>query len=494
MRRVSSATVAAALAPNPKSSESLYRQLYDKLRGGILEGRFTRGQQMPSTRILAEDLGVSRNTVLNAFEQLIAEGYLEGATGSGTYVARALPEEMLRVTTTPARASASGKRRHWSRQGTRLTRYGSSRFRQAITPRPFQSGVPALDVFPFDLWTRLLNRRWRKRPSELLGYGDSGGYTPLRQAIASYLAVARAVRCEPEQVIVVSGAQQAMDLAARLLLEPGDAVWVEDPGYLGAYATLNAAGAKLIPVAVDEDGLDVRHGIARGPRARLVYVTPSHQFPLGMTMSLTRRLELLSWAQKSGAWILEDDYDSEYRYASRPLAAMQGLDHRGQVIYFGTFSKVLFPALRLGYLVVPPDLVEGFLVAKAITDRQSPTIEQAVLAEFISEGHFSRHIRRMRALYLERVETLVESVEKELKGFLDIRRPEAGMHTIGWLQKGSDDRKLVRQAAAAGVTALPLSAFYLGAGRKPGLILGYAGYSEKAIREGVRKLAQALLH
>jgi GntR family transcriptional regulator/MocR family aminotransferase len=210
-------------------------------------------------------------------------------------------------------------------------------------------------------------------------------------------------------------------------------------------------------------------------------------------MTLTRRLELLSWAQKSGAWILEDDYDSEYRYASRPLAAMQGLDHSGRVIYFGTFSKVLFPSLRLGYLVVSPDLVEGFLVAKAITDRQSPTIEQAVLAEFIREGHFSRHIRRMRALYLERVETLVESVEKELKGFLDIRRPEAGMHTIGWLQKGTDDRKLVHRATAAGVSTMPLTAFYRGAGRKPGLILGYAGYSEKAIREGVRKLAQALL-
>jgi GntR family transcriptional regulator/MocR family aminotransferase len=493
MSRVSSAAVAAALAPDSKAPESLYRQLYDKLRHAILAGRFSAGQQMPSTRILAADLEVSRNTVLNAFEQLIAEGYLEGAVGSGTYVARALPEEMLRATATHAGAGAAGKRRRWSRQGARLAMYTISRIRQAVVPKPFQSGVPALDAFPFDLWARLLNRYWRKQPGELLGYGDSGGYMPLRRAIASYLAVARAVRCKPEQVIVVSGAQQALDLTARLLLEPGDAVWFEDPGYLGARATMNAAGARLVPIAVDEDGLSVRRGIARKPRARMVYVTPSHQFPLGVTMSLGRRLELLSWAQKAGAWILEDDYDSEYRYASRPLASMQGLDRGGRVIYFGTFSKVLFPALRLGYLVVPPDLVEGFLVAKAVTDRQSPTIEQAVLAEFIDEGHFGRHIRRMRALYLERVGVLVGSVEKELKGFLEMSLPEAGMHTIGRLQKGSNDRELARRAAAAGVTTLPLSAFYLGSGGKPGLVLGYSGYDNKAIREGVRKLAQALL-
>lgn len=493
MSRVSSAAVAAALAPDSKSPEALYRQLYDKLRHSILTGSFTTGQQMPSTRVLAADMGVSRNTVLNAFEQLIAEGYLEGAVGSGTYVARALPEEMLRATATRAGASGSGKRRGWSRQGARLATHVTDRIRQTVVPKPFQSGVPAFDVFPFDLWARLLNRHWRRQHSELLSYGDSGGYMPLRRAIASYLAVARAVRCDPEQVIVVSGAQQALDLTARLLLDPGDAVWMEDPGYLGARATMHAAGAKLVPVAVDEAGLSVRRGVAREPRARMVYVTPSHQFPLGVTMTLTRRLELLSWAQKSGAWILEDDYDSEYRYASRPLAAMQGLDHGGRVIYFGTFSKVLFPALRLGYLVVPPDLVQGFLVAKAITDRQSPTVEQAVLAEFISDGHFSRHIRRMRALYLQRVQALVESVERELKGFLEMRHPEAGMHTIGWLRKGTNDRVLARRAAAAGVSTVPLSAFYTGGGGKSGLVLGYSGYSERAIRDGVRKLAQALL-
>lgn len=493
MSRVSSAAVAAALAPDSKSPDALYRQLYDKLRQAILTGSFTRGQQMPSTRVLAADMGVSRNTVLNAFEQLIAEGYLEGAVGSGTYVARALPEEMLRTSAPRAHASIPSDRRRWSRQGARLATHATDRIRHTVVPKPFQTGMPAFDLFPFDLWARLLNRHWRRQQSELLSYGDSGGHKPLRRAIASYLAVARAVRCEPEQVIVVSGAQQALDLTARLLLDPGDKVWMEDPGYMGARASLHAAGAKLVSVAVDEDGLSVGEGVARAPRARMVYVTPSHQFPLGVTMTLARRLELLGWARKSGAWILEDDYDSEYRYASRPLAAMQGLDHAGRVIYFGTFSKVLFPSLRLGYLVVPPDLVDGFLVAKAVTDRQSPTIEQAVLAEFIREGHFSRHIRRMRALYLERVGTLVDSIEKELKGFLDMRQPEAGMHTIGWLRKGTDDRALARRAAAAGITTIPLSALYVGEKRRSGLVLGYSGYSERAIRDGVRKLAQALL-
>ena len=493
MSRVSSAAVAAALAPDSKSPDALYRQLYNKLRRAILTGTFISGQQMPSTRVLAADMGVSRNTVLNAFEQLIAEGYLEGAVGSGTYVARSLPEEMLRASAPSTHAEIPSDRCRWSRQGARLAQHATDRIRQTVIPKPFQTGIPAFDAFPFDLWARLLNRHWRKQHSELLSYGDSGGYMPLRRAIASHLAVARAVRCEPAQVIIVSGAQQALDLTARLLLDPADKAWMEDPGYMGARACMHAAGAKLVSVAVDDDGLSIREGVAKAPRARMAYVTPSHQFPLGVTMTLARRLELLGWARKSGTWILEDDYDSEYRYASRPVAAMQGLDHGGRVIYFGTFSKVLFPSLRLGYLVVPPDLVDGFVVAKAITDRQSPTVEQAVLAEFISEGHFGRHIRRMRALYLERVGTLVDSIGRELNGFLDIRQPEAGMHTIAWLRKGSDDRGLARRAAEAGVTTVPLSALYAGEKRRAGLVLGYSGYSERAIRDGVRKLARALL-
>jgi GntR family transcriptional regulator / MocR family aminotransferase len=293
-------------------------------------------------------------------------------------------------------------------------------------------------------------------------------------------------------VIVVAGSQQALDLTARLLLDEGDAAWIEDPGYLGARGALLGAGASLVPVPVDGEGLDVQAGQARNPEARLIYVSPSHQYPYGVTMSLPRRLALLESASRAGAWVLEDDYDSEYRYAGRPLAALQGLDGEGRVIYLGTFSKVLFPALRLGYMVVPPDLVDGFVAARALVDRHSPTLDQAALADFIADGHFARHIRRMRALYAERQAILVEAATHGLAGVLDVSTAEAGMHLVGWLPPGVDDVEASRQAAAHGVEAPPLSLYSLEPPRHGGLLLGYTAVGEKEIRDGVQRLAKAL--
>lgn len=477
------------------SSVPLYRQLYDALRDAILSGRLRPGSRLPSTRALADDLGASRNTVLAAFGQLLAEGYLEGRVGAGTTVARTLPETLLRARPEVEGTRQPGRRPRLSRRGVQLLGTRGGVATAAIVAQPFRPGLPGLDAFPFDLWTRLVARRWRRVPRQLLDYGDPAGYAPLREAIAGYLGEARAVRCEASQVIVVTGAQQAVDLAARVLLDPGDTAWVEDPGYQGARGALIAAGIRLAPVPVDAEGLDVRRGARSAPGARLVYVTPSHQYPLGVTMSLNRRLALLEWASASGAWILEDDYDSEYRYAGRPLAALQGLDTAGRVIYAGTFSKVLFPALRLGYLVVPPELVDAFIAARALADRHSPSVTQAALADFIDGGHFARHVRRTRALYAERQAALVHAARRTLGGLLEVAPAEAGMHLMGWLRTGVDDRAAARAALTRAVDVPPLSAYRARPTRpseRGGLMLGYAAYAPREIDEACGRLALAL--
>jgi GntR family transcriptional regulator/MocR family aminotransferase len=355
---------------------------------------------------------------------------------------------------------------------------------------PFRVGVPALDQVPSRLWSRLASRRWRRQP--LLDYGEPGGFSPLREAIADYVRLARGVRCQTEQVIVTNGSQQGVDLAARMLLDPGDAVWMEDPGYIGARTALQASGARLVPLPVDRDGLVVEEGERVAPRARLVYASPSHQFPIGVTMSASRRLALLRWAAQAGAWVLEDDYDSEFRYDARPLASLQGMDEDGRVIYVGTFSKTLFPAVRLGYLIVPPDLVNVFRAARAVSDRQSPTMDQAVLADFVAGGHFARHVRRMRRLYAARQEVLVDEVRRQLGGRIQVTPVSTGMHLLGWLDPGVDDATVSARAASLGVEAAPLSRYALVRPERGGLLLGWAGYGPEAIRDGVRRLGKAL--
>ncbi len=482
---------AAALAVAETPGVPMYRQLYEQLRAAILDGRLRPGAQLPSTRGLSEELAVARNTVMGAYEQLLAEGYLEGETGSGTYVARTLPEEILHAPAVRSTRSQVRTTVGLSRRGQLFSR-DLLRVHFDEIPKPFRPGVPALDYLPFDLWSRLLAKHSRRVPMHFLAYGDPGGYRPLREAIAQYLAAVRAVNCDAAQVIIVSGAQQALDLAARLLLDAGEEAWIEDPGYNGARAALLAAGVKPVGIPVDEAGIDVDAGERLSPRARLAYVTPSHQYPTGVVMTLPRRLELLRWAERRQSWILEDDYDSEYRYASRPVASLQGLDTSGSVMYCGTFSKVLFPSLRLGYLVVPPQLVDGFSCAKSVLDRHSPTIEQAVLAEFIADGHLARHFRRMRLLFLERQTVLLESLHNELGGAVEVRSHDAGMHVVGWLEKGKSDGVVSRRARQLGLEVPALTTYREKAGGRGGLVLGYAAYTERQISQAVKKLAEAV--
>jgi GntR family transcriptional regulator/MocR family aminotransferase len=484
-----------ALGLDRSSEQPLQQQVFEALREAILAGRIRPGSRLPSSRVLASEIGAARNTVMLAYQQLLAEAYAVARVGAGTAVAETLPEELLRVR--PAEPAHNGPPES---HAPRLSRRGHLIAKTPATPRrsararALRPGYPALDHFPIDAWARLAARRWRTVSAALLDYGDPAGLKALREAIAAYLGEARGVRADAGQVVIVSGSQQAVDLAARLLLDPGDRAWLEDPGYLGARGALLAAGARLVPVPVDHEGLVVADGIRRAPDARLAYVTPSHQFPLGVTMSAGRRLSLLDWATRARAWIVEDDYDSEYRYGGRPLTALAGLDRGGRVIYVGTFSKVLFPALRLGYLVLPPGLVDAFVAARALTDRQSPTADQAILADFIGEGHFARHLRRMRALYADRQAALLDAVARTSSANLDVRPQAAGMHLIGWLPPGYSDRAASEAAAASSVDAPPLSTYRLRPAARGGLLLGYTGWSPREIQGAVGRLVRSLEH
>jgi GntR family transcriptional regulator/MocR family aminotransferase len=479
---------------HPAPGIPLYQALYAHLRAAILSGELQGGMKLPSTRALAEELIVSRNTVLNAYRQLLAEGYLEGREGSGTFVARILPEQLLvaasprsrpRKSAQPAQASPGPVFSERAKAQISVAQPASD----GKLPRPFTPEATALDAFPYQVWSRLVFRQVRRMPVNMYGYQDSAGYRPLREAIAAHVTVSRQVHCAPERVMIVPGSQGALDLAARMLLNAGDRVWLEDPGYSGARGAFLGAGARIVPVPVDHEGLVVSLGIERAPQARLVYLTPSHQFPLGVTMSIPRRLALLDWAKRANAYILEDDYDSEFRFGSRPLATLQGLDDADRVIYVGTFSKVLFPSLRIGYMILPPALVDSFLKVRRLIDIHSPMLQQAVLADFILEGHFTRHLRRMRTLYAERRHALLQAA-RDLP--LEIDSPGAGIHCVGWLPDGKDDRILANMAADYDLHLTPISSFSIEPLARKGFLLGYGGYTTQDIKEGVRRL-KALL-
>ncbi|MEM7033724.1 MAG: PLP-dependent aminotransferase family protein [Chloroflexota bacterium] len=494
MPKLPSSIPLGAVQLDSDSSIPLYRQLYKALRRAILSGQLTAGTQLPSTRLLMQELLVSRNTVINAFEQLIAEGYLEGKSGSGTFVCQVLPDDLFQVdipSVKPKQSSPKSRAKpsDLSQRGAKLAKASTVLRSSELTSQAFRPGLPALDAFPFKLWERLIIRHWRNASPEYLGYSQSAGYPPLREAIATYLRAARGVTCQASQVIIVAGAQQAIDLAARVLLDPGDAAWLEDPGYLGARGALQGAGVQVVPVPVDQEGLQLEAGLAKAPHPRMVYISPSHQYPLGVTMSLTRRLALLRWAAQAKAWILEDDYDSEFRYVGRPLAALQGLDEAGRVIYVGTFSKVLYPGLRLGYVVVPPDLVDAFSAALALSNRCHAWLEQAVLTDFMNEGHFARHLRRMRTLYNERRLALIAAINAQLTDWLKIEATEAGMHLVGRLALGVDDQYVAQQLAKAGIEAPALSSYAFMPLARGGLMLGYAGTDVGTIQAGIRQMA-----
>ncbi len=482
-----------------RGAAPLHAQLYTRLRQDILAGRLRPGEKVPATRALAAQLAISRTTAVLAYEQLLAEGYVEARRGAGTFVSRHFPDDALRAPLA-APLAATGRpsaRRRLSQWGDRVRALEepSPRTAERFAPLPFdfRPGRPDWEAFPHHVWSRLAARRWRARSADLASYGEPAGYRPLREAIARHLAHSRGVRCEAEQVVVVNGSQQGVDLLIRLWLDPDNRAVVESPGYPGAALALGAHGARLAPVPVDDEGLEVdRLPPPEGADApRLVYVTPSHQFPTGATLSLSRRLRLLEWSARAGALVVEDDYDSDFRYAGRPLESLQGLDRAGVVAYVGSFSKALFPPLRVGFVVTPADLAGPFVAAKWLADRQTATPEQQVLADFIEEGHFERHLRRMRRLYQSRREALLDALRERLGGVISPGGDGAGLHLVGWLAPGWDAEALAAEAAKLGVAALPVGGYYHGTTAREGLLLGFAAMDEDRIRGGVERLAVA---
>jgi GntR family transcriptional regulator/MocR family aminotransferase len=466
------------LAADTADGVPRYRHVYRRIREGILSGALQADTPLPSTRTIAVEARISRKSAEEAYAQLESEGYVVRRSGSGTFVAGvALPAKARQVRVSGSRTlSARGR-----------SAVAAMSCVEPTVVRAFAAGLPALDAFPYQAWQRLLARHARQLDAKALVYGDPAGSLPLREAIAAYLTGSRGVQCEPSQVIVLSSSQQALDLVARLFLDPGDEVWLEDPGYYGARAALTSAGARIVPVPVDAQGLDVARGEALAPQARLAYVTPSNQYPLGITMSLDRRLALLDWARRGNAWIVEDDYDSEFRYDGRPVASIQGLDSSGRVLYVGTFTKTLYPSLRLGYLVAPRDLAERIVVARTQIDGHPSTFLQRVVADFMAEGQFGAHVRRMRALYHARRDVLVASIARHLGDRVVLGNVDAGMRATVFVE--GDDRELSARAMARGIEAPPLSRYYLGTAKRSGLVLGYAGLSPAAIRKGVQLLA-----
>jgi GntR family transcriptional regulator / MocR family aminotransferase len=480
-----------------EGSGTLTYRVYRGIRRAILEGRIHPGERMPSTRTLAADLRVSRNVALTAFEQLLGEGYVETRAGSGTFVSATLPDAALVRREVDREASRETSRPRLSTHARRV---------RALKPWPppgeprtgiqcdFRYGMPAIADFPQDIWSRLAARRARAASVRSLQYGRTGGFDPLRKAVAAYLARARGVVATHEQVVVVNGSQQALDLVTRLLLDPGDRVVVEEPGYQGARQIFLAAGARALPTAVDEHGLDVSR-LPRGGDVRAAYVTPSHQFPLGGVLPLARRLELLQWAKRTRAFVIEDDYDSEFRYEGAPIEAVQALDRAGRVLYIGTFSKVLFPSLRLGYVVLPEPLVTSALSIKYLMDMHTSTFEQEVLADFIGEGHFERHLRRSRAANASRRSALLEALDDELGDRVTVVGGNAGIHAVVWLNRVPASRldTLITRAAERGLGIHPVTPYYMKAPRRAGLLVGYASLTEREIREGVKVLRDLLL-
>ncbi len=471
----------------------LYWQIYESLRQAILKRQLEAGAYLPSSRDLAKTLAVSRNTVRNAFDQLMAEGYLETQVGSGTFVTTQLPDETLSVWQSHTLNLENKHQRILSGYGTAMDQLGR-RFPLGnnLQVHPlFAIGIPDMTAFPFDIWFRLTNRCQKKFSTSAMGQHQSPlGYWPLRVEIARYLRAARAIQCEPEQIIIVSGTQKSIYLTAQILLNEGDSIWMEEPGYTAAMGAMWSIGATINPVPVDLEGLRVETGIELYPEARLAYVTPSHQYPLGDTMSLPRRLMLLNWAEENGRWIIEDDYDSAYRYDGPPLPALQGLDQNGRVIYLGTFSKVMFPTLRLSYLVIPQDLIHAYRGALIPLESYPPLLSQTVLTEFMHDGHFARHIRRMRKLYGQKRNLFRDLVRKELGDFLTLGPNECGMHAVGFLPKEVSETAITQLVKKDGFSLTGLSSFYQSKNKRDGLLLSFTSASQEEIQEGVRYLAQ----
>ncbi len=459
---------------DPSQPAPIYRQIYQRFRESISEGRLRPGNRVPAVRALAAELNLARGTVEAAYQLLIGEGYLVARGAAGTFVTPQLaptfsPMQHAPVASMPYQPPHSG-----------------------TMPLALQMGLPALDAFPRKLWTRLAGRQLRQAGLEGLVYPDARGYAPLRAAIAAYLGISRGIHCHPDQVFVCAGYRDCLDLISHTLMHHGDRCWLEEPGYFMARNALLGSGAQLVPVPVDDQGLDVAEGIARAPDARFAVVTPTHQSPLGVSLSLPRRLALLDWANRKGSWIIEDDYDSEYRYRGKPLPALKSLDQQGRVLYTGTFSKVLFPGLRLAYLVVPTEQHQAFAVQADRLHNHCPHLLQATVTAFLNEGHFARHLKKMRSLYSRRRQWLVDALHQQFGERLQINAQAGGMHLVAGLREG-DDVKLAQRARAAGIAIEPLSQWYLKATPRQGLVLGFTNIASASQASAVAlRLAQIM--
>ncbi len=471
------------------SSTPIYRQLDASLRRLILSGTLAAGQKLPSTRELAVDLGISRITVKSVYEQLVAEGYAQAKTGSGTFVAQGLEIETTQKIDRVRRKPKAPKIEIPDRALKIMSSQASARHGET---EPFRPGVPALDLFPIKLWNKYLLKAMQSDHRHHLSYGELNGSADLRVSIANHLADARSMQVDPRQIVITSGAQQAFVLIAFVLLNKADTVWYENPGHIAARDVMQIMGANISPVPIDSEGLDIQYAIENYPKPSIIFTTPSHQQPLGTTMSLVRRLTLLNYAQENDAWIIEDDYDSEFRYQGRPLPALSALDSQHRVFYVGTFSKSMFAAIRIGYIVVPLELLDSFAKAANLLGHRSSAIVEQALSGFMDDGRFVEHIRKMRHVYRERKDILFECLKNDCGDFLEPQKTNAGMHIVAWLKNNLQDQAVHSALLDAGIESLPLSVYSAIPLARQGIVLGFCCTHENRISNLVNRLSRTV--
>lgn len=467
-------------------------QFYLALKEMILNGQLKSGRKIPSSRTLSEMMSISRNSVLSGVERLIDEGYLVTKSGSGTYVTNTIPDEVIQI-----KSISVHKKPDSENNGNDLNPHMNVMKKVWDMTRPhsgnnmlFNIGVGCVDLFPYELWGRLLGRIWRQFRHQDWDLNEALGYKPLRSAICEYVRTTRGVNCSDKQIIILNGTQQAINLAAQVLLQKGDEVWLDEPGYDGALGAFTSVGATVRPVISDKDGMDISYGIKHWPSAKMIFTSPSHQFPLGGTLSLSRRMALLDWASENKMWIFEDDYNSEFRYTGQPIQALQGLDKQQRVIYAGSFSKMMFPGFNLGFLVVPENLVESFKIAKYYADTRTSYLEQMILSTFISEGHYARHVRRVRKACYERQRVMIEAIQLHLPEIMFAKPSDSGIHVVCWLSEEIDESYMIDQCRKVGLGAQPLSRYCQTAQTSQAILLGFAAHSPAEIIDGIKKLAQ----
>lgn len=471
-------------------------QFYLAIKELILSGQLQAGKKIPSSRTLSEMMSISRNSVLSGLDRLIDEGYLQTRKGSGTYVTSIIPDDVIEIKSSlpPAPTKHEQHNENINPQVDVIKEIWDRTLPYAGHHMTFNIGVGCTDLFPYELWGRLSGRIWRQFRHQDWKLNQPQGYLPLRQAISKYVRTTRGLHCRDEQVLIVNGTQQAINLAAQVLLQKGDEIWLDEPGYDGALGAFSAFGAKVHPVSSDKQGMDIEAAILHWPQAKMMFTSPSHQFPLGGTLSLARRMALLDWAAEKQMWIFEDDYNSEFRYTSQPLPALQGLDKHQRVIYAGSFSKMMFPGFHIGFLVIPESLTESFKIAKYYTDTRTPYLDQAILASFISQGHYARHVRRIRKACHERQQVMLEAIQTYLADIMVAEPLDSGIHLVCWLAADIRESVVIEHCRKVGLGAQPLSRYCQKPPERQAILLGFAAHAPDEIVAGIKKLAQVLAH